>query len=153
MDIAQAHYAFSTPAGMICLRQEGDAIAALDWGAGPEAAPTPLLRRARAQVEAYFAGDRESFNLPLAPQGTDFQRRVWRALSAIPKGRVLTYGELAARLASSPRAIGGACGANPIPIIVPCHRVLARDGLGGYSGAGGLATKSWLLAFERVALL
>lgn len=150
--MSTALHAFSTPAGMICLRQEGDAIAALDWGAGPEAAPTALLRRARAEVEAYFAGDRESFNLPLSPQGTAFQRRVWRALSGIPKGRVLTYGELAARLASSPRAVGGACGANPIPIIVPCHRVLARDGLGGYSGAGGLATKSWLLAFEGVTL-
>lgn len=151
--MTSAHYAFSTPAGKICLRQDGIALSALDWGEGPEGAPTPLLRRARAQVEAYFAGERESFDLPLAPQGTEFQRRVWRELTAIPKGRVLTYGELASRLSSSPRAIGGACGANPIPVIIPCHRVLARGGLGGYSGAGGVATKTWLLTFEGVSLL
>jgi methylated-DNA-[protein]-cysteine S-methyltransferase len=148
-----ARYAFPTPAGKICLRQEGDAIVALDWAEGPECSPTPLLRRARAEIDAYFAGARQEFDLPLAPRGTDFQRRVWRELAAIPKGRVLTYGQIAARLASGPRAIGGACGANPIPIIIPCHRVLARSGLGGYSGAGGLATKTWLLAFEGVSLL
>jgi methylated-DNA-[protein]-cysteine S-methyltransferase len=150
--MSTALYAFPTPAGKICLRQDGDAIVGLDWGEGPHGSPTPLLRRARAEIEAFFAGDREGFDLPLAPQGTAFQRRVWRELAAIPKGRVLTYGELAVRLASSPRAIGGACGANPIPIIIPCHRVLARGGLGGYSGAGGLATKTWLLAFEGVSL-
>jgi methylated-DNA-[protein]-cysteine S-methyltransferase len=148
-----AVHAFPTPAGRIRLRQDGDAIVALDWGEGPADPPTPLLRRARAEIEAFFAGRRNSFDLPLAPQGTEFQRRVWRELAAIPKGRVLTYGELASRLSSSPRAIGGACGANPIPIIIPCHRVLARAGLGGYSGAGGLATKTWLLAFEGVSLL
>ena len=112
------------------------------------AAKTPLLSEAARQLDAYFAGGRTDFDLPLAAAGTVFDRRVWAAMRAIPYGETRTYGDLAHLTDSGPRAVGRACGRNPIPIIVPCHRILARGGLGGYSGAGGLATKTRLLALE-----
>ena len=89
------------------------------------------------------------FELPLAPRGTVFEGRVWAAMQAIPYGETRSYGDLAGATGSAPRAVGRACGKNPIPIVIPCHRVLAKAGLGGYSGDGGLATKQRLLAVER----
>jgi methylated-DNA-[protein]-cysteine S-methyltransferase len=89
----------------------------------------------------------------VAPAGTPFQRRVWQRLSAIPAGETLTYGALARELGTSARAVGGACRTNPIPLVIPCHRVVATNGLGGYSGERGgdwLAKKRWLLAHEGV---
>ena len=88
------------------------------------------------------------FDLPLAPAGTAFEGRVWAAMQAIPYGETRCYGDLAEATGSAPRAVGRACGKNPIPIVVPCHRVLAKTGLGGYSGDGGLVTKQRLLALE-----
>jgi methylated-DNA-[protein]-cysteine S-methyltransferase len=109
---------------------------------------------ARAQLDAYFDAALTSFDLPLAPPGTDFQGRVWRALTEIPWGETLSYGALARRLASAPRPVGVACGRNPIPIIIPCHRVIAADGgLGGYSGDGGVDTKRALLRLETAQSL
>jgi methylated-DNA-[protein]-cysteine S-methyltransferase len=111
-----------------------------------------VSRRVCMQLQAYFADPLFSFDLPLALHGTVFQSRVWLALRQIPSGSTQTYGELAQRLHSAPRAVGQACGANPIPMIIPCHRVLARNGLGGFmSSAGGdpLAIKRWLLEHER----
>lgn len=103
-------------------------------------------------LEAYFADPAAALPvLDLAPAGTPFQQRVWRALQAIPCGAVLSYGELAAELGSAPRAVGQACRRNPIPVLVPCHRVVARGGIGGYAGATAgprLAVKQWLLAHE-----
>ena len=93
--------------------------------------------------------------MPLAPAGTAFQQRVWAALQAIPTGSVLSYGELARQLDTAPRAIGGACRSNPIPILIPCHRVVSRQGLGGYAGEveGELpGIKRWLLRHEGVAV-
>ena len=123
------------------------------------AARTPLRRPATAvadhvcrQLAAYFADPQTRFDLPLAPAGSRYQRRVWRALRRIPTGTVQSYGELARRLASAPRAVGGACRANPIPIVVPCHRVVSVAGLGGFMGATrgrALAIKRWLLAHEQ----
>ena len=111
-------------------------------------ADSPVLLAARCWLDAYFAGRRPGVaGLPLAPRGTAFQRRVWDALLAIPYGETRTYGELAAELGSSPRAVGSAVGRNPISVIVPCHRVLGADGsLTGY--AGGLDRKRALLALE-----
>jgi methylated-DNA-[protein]-cysteine S-methyltransferase len=87
--------------------------------------------------------------LPLTPAGTPFQRRVWATLAEIPFGQTRSYGDLARELGSGPRAVGGACGRNPIPLLIPCHRVLTADGhLGGYSGQGGLVTKMQLLRHE-----
>lgn len=102
-------------------------------------------------LERYFSGEPELFDLPLCPEGTPFQQRVWQRLQRIPPGRVLTYGELARELNSSPRAVAGACRRNPIPVVVPCHRVVAASGPGGYMGQSEgrpLAIKQWLLQHE-----
>ena len=141
-----------TPLGEVTVSEEDGAIVALDWGRGRDQARTPLLARAASQLQDYFDGTRLAFDLPLAPQGTAFQQRVWAALQALPPGETRSYGELARLLGSSARAIGQANGANPIPIIIPCHRVLGAGGaLGGYSGGDGPATKLWLLEHERRA--
>jgi methylated-DNA-[protein]-cysteine S-methyltransferase len=139
-----------TPIGEMSVSEEDGAIVALDWGRGRDQARTPLLIEAVAQLQDYFDGTRTAFTLPLAPHGTPFQQRVWAALRAIPPGETRSYGELARALGSSARAVGQANGANPIPILIPCHRVLAAAGaLGGYSGGEGPATKLWLLEHER----
>lgn len=137
-----------TPLGPVTVREENGAIVALDWGRGGTD-ETPLLRRARKQLKEFFAGRREGFDLPLAPRGTPFQRKVWQVLEAIPRGQTRGYGEIARQLGTAPRAVGGACGRNPIPILIPCHRVMAADrSLTGYSGRGGLRMKEALLARE-----
>ena len=119
----------------------------------PVDAAAEVLREAAAQLASYFAGTLRVFDLPLAPRGPEFQQSVWRALAEIPYGTTVTYGELAVRLGlsvSASRAIGSANGANPIPIVLPCHRVIGADGtLTGY--AGGLARKQALLHLEGVA--
>lgn len=115
----------------------------------PDGPVSAVLEDAVRQLEAYFAGDLMTFDLPLAPAGSPFQQRVWSAMCEIPHGDTWTYGELASRADTAPRAVGGACGANPIPIIIPCHRVVAANGGGGYSGRGGLKTKSALLDLEN----
>ncbi|MCG6657675.1 methylated-DNA--[protein]-cysteine S-methyltransferase [Halomonas campisalis] len=109
-----------------------------------------VLEEVREQLLAYLAGRRRSFSLPLAPGGSEFQRQVWSALQRIPYGETRTYGELARRLGreGAARAIGAANGANPLPLLIPCHRVVAASGLGGYSG--GLELKRRLLALEGV---
>lgn len=116
-----------------------------DWQAGNH----PLLGEAKRQLDEYFAGKRRDFDLPLAPRGTDFQRDVWQALRAIPFGQTWSYAQLAAKIGktSAMRAVGAANGRNPIPIIVPCHRVIGADGsLTGFGG--GLPTKEFLLRLE-----
>lgn len=142
-----------TPLGEITVSEEDGAIVALDWGRGSEQESTPLLREARDQLHDYFDGKRVTFQLPLAPHGTPYQRRVWDALTRIPPGETRSYLDIAQELASGPRAVGQANGRNPIPIIIPCHRVVAADGaLGGYSGDGGPVTKRYLLDLEARAL-
>jgi methylated-DNA-[protein]-cysteine S-methyltransferase len=143
-----------TPLGEVTISEENGAIVALDWGRGRDQDATPLLRQARDQLQDYFDGKRLSFDLPLAPEGSAFQKRVWAALCAIPPGETRSYADIARAIGSAPRAVGGANGANPIPIIIPCHRVVAADGsLGGYSGGDGPATKGYLLDLESRALL
>ncbi|MFN3449652.1 MAG: methylated-DNA--[protein]-cysteine S-methyltransferase [Roseococcus sp.] len=142
-----------TPLGDITLSEEDGALVALDWGRGRDQTPTPLLREARDQLHDYFDGRRLSFQLPLAPHGTPYQRRVWAALCRIPPGQTRSYAEIAREIASAPRAVGQANGRNPLPILIPCHRVVAADGsLGGYSGEGGADTKRFLLAHEARTL-
>ena len=122
----------------------------------PPAAPvvcarTLLGERAARQLEAYRADPDTRFDLPLHIEGTPFQRRLWAALCAIPRGKTLTYGELARRLGGEPRAVGQACGDNRLPIVLPCHRVVAANGIGGFAHATGgylLEAKRWLLAHE-----
>jgi methylated-DNA-[protein]-cysteine S-methyltransferase len=137
-----------SPFGDLSVCEEDGAVVALDWGWGSVQDETILLRRARAQLEAYFDGDLRTFDLPLAPAGSPYRQRVWRALREIPYGETCTYGEIAARAGGSARSVGQANGDNPIPILIPCHRVVAGSGLGGYSGGDGPATKRLLLALE-----
>lgn len=104
------------------------------------------------QLNSYFKNPRFKFNIPLKIEGTNFQKKVWQVLMKIPAGKTITYGDLAKQLKTAPRAIGGACKANPIPIIIPCHRVVAKQGLGGYAGkrlGNFFAIKQWLLEHEQ----
>lgn len=113
----------------------------------------PLAGETCRQLRRYLDEPGFRFDLPLAPEGTEFRQRVWQALMRIPVGTVITYGELARRLGTSARPIGGACGANPVPPVVPCHRIVAADGLGGFMGhvdGHPLAVKRWLLRHEGV---
>jgi methylated-DNA-[protein]-cysteine S-methyltransferase len=147
----------SSPIGPITLAAEDGRLVSLAITPGREpsreAVEEPVLSRAEAWLEAYFAG-RVDHDPGPPPQleGTDFQQRVWRALQAIPFGRTRTYGEIARELGSAPRAVGGACRANPCVILVPCHRVVAADGPGGFAGrtrGPWFAIKEQLLGHER----
>jgi methylated-DNA-[protein]-cysteine S-methyltransferase len=146
----RASLTIETEIGPLTLTEADGAIAALDWGARavwPKR--TPLLAEAARQIKAYLARRLVEFDLPVALAGSDFQRRVFEAMRAIPYGRVMSYGDLARAVDSAPRAVGGACGANRVAILVPCHRVIASgQRLGGYGGPGGLATKRYLLGLE-----
>lgn len=115
--------------------------------------PSPVLEKARKQLDEYFAGKRTKFQIPISLEGTAFQQSVWGAVNDIPFGKVLSYGEVGHETGrpTAGRAVGGAVGANPIPIIIPCHRVLASDGrITGYSGGNGIETKAWLLDHEGI---
>lgn len=137
-----------TPVGDLTVSEEDGAIVALDWGWGRDQTESKLLRQARAQLHEFFDGARQTFDLPLAPAGTEYRRRVWRELTRIPFGETRSYKEISTRAGGSARSVGQANGANPIPIIIPCHRVLATGGIGGYSGGDGLTTKRYLLDLE-----
>lgn len=146
-----------SPVGRLLLAGDGVSLIHVDFQSGPQpqlprggwVADAAPFRAAIEQLGEYFAGRRRRFDLPLAPRGTEFQRRVWRALLEIPWGKTISYGELARRIGkpSAARAVGLANGANPLPIVVPCHRVIGANGsLTGFGG--GLAVKRKLLALE-----
>lgn len=144
----------ATPFAVLGIVTDGGWLTGIEFlppGTPPLAPATPLAREAARQLEAYLADAAFVFDLPLRPAGTPFRQRVWQAMRRIAPGQARTYGELAAELGSAPRAVGQACGDNPIPVIIPCHRVLAKDGLGGFmhaSGGGALSIKHWLLDHE-----
>ena len=140
-----------TPVGDISVSEEDGAIVSVDWGWGSQQGSTRLLRRACDQLHRYFDQKLIVFDLPLAPAGTAYQQAVWRELCSIPYGATNTYRDIAQVAGGSPRSVGQANGNNPIPIIIPCHRVVATSHLGGYSGGEGLDTKRWLLALEARA--
>lgn len=142
-----------TPIGPISLVEEGGAITRLLWKHEVSGYRSDVLKEGLRQVEAFFAGELRVFDLPLTPEGTEFQRAVWDRMLAIPFGQTRSYGDIAMAVAAPAQPVGNACGANPIPIIIPCHRILAADGLGGYSGSGGIETKVWLLKHEGAASL
>jgi methylated-DNA-[protein]-cysteine S-methyltransferase len=144
-----------SPLGRLCLVEEDGRLTAVEWrGDVARGQETPLLLEAKAQLDAYFAGRRTTFDLPLAPHGSPFELSVWRLMSAIPYGETRSYGEIAAALAAAARDVGQACGSNPLPIFIPCHRVLAAGGaLGGYSGGKGTETKRQLLVLEGALLI
>ncbi len=137
-----------SPYGSLCVTQIGDAIVALDWKQPTNPTTSPLLQETAKQMAAYFTGDLKSFDLPLAPRGNKFQQQVCQAMLEIPYGETTTYGAIAEKLGTYGQPVGNACGGNSIPIIIPCHRVLAAEGLGGYSGEGGVERKIELLKLE-----
>ncbi|MEA2551949.1 MAG: methylated-DNA-[protein]-cysteine S-methyltransferase [Fimbriimonadaceae bacterium] len=171
---------FDSPIGQLLLTSDGASITRLfmeDYEGGPTAssdflgtngharfgslphadwqdgAALPMIRKAKDQIDEFFAGNRHDFDLPLKPEGTEFQRTVWDELTRIPFGKTISYGELARRIGKreASRAVGLANGRNPISIIVPCHRVIGASGrLTGYGG--GIDRKEWLLGHEATVL-
>lgn len=152
-----------SPVGRLALEADDDCVTGVRWASPGErspssrtgpGAPSPVLKEASRQLDRYFGRKLRRFDLPLAARGTEHQKRVWAMMSEIPFGETATYGGMAMALGSGPRAVGMACARNPIPIIVPCHRVLGSGGKeGGFSGGRGLPTKHQLLAIEGVVLL
>ncbi len=140
-----------TPIGDVTVSEEDGAIVSIDWGWGRDQTETRLLRRAQNQLHAYFDGELTEFDLPLAPSGTPYRRAVWKALRDIPYGQTRSYADIARAAGGSARSVGQANGCNPIPIVIPCHRVVAASHIGGYSGGEGLPTKRFLLALEGAA--
>jgi methylated-DNA-[protein]-cysteine S-methyltransferase len=143
-----------TPFALLGVRIDGEELAEIAFLGRNGDALSPqnrIAERACAQIERYMRDPQFRFDLPVASHGTLFQRRVWGKIAAIPAGRTRSYGELARELRSAPRAVGQACGANPLPLVVPCHRVLAAGGIGGFAHREGgfhLSVKRWLLAHE-----
>lgn len=146
---------FDTLIGKMSLSEEGGALVAAEFGDRRGVDQTPLLTRAQAQIAEYFDGTRTEFNLPLRVVGSKFQQDVCDVMSQIPFGETVTYGDISKKLNVPAQAIGQACGGNPIPLIIPCHRVLGANGLGGFSGGGGgirgIELKVQLLRHEGAA--
>ena len=141
----------TTPLGPISVTESDGQITGLHWREGQEEA-SDLTREALRQLQAYFDRRLTKFDLPLN-FGTGLNEQVHRAMTAIPLGETRTYGDLARQLHASAQTIGQACGLNPIPIIIPCHRILGAHSLGGFSAKGGVETKVWLLKHEGAASL
>lgn len=147
------------PFGKIGVRTDGETIREIVYL--PESMkliePANAVARWLArQLEAYYADPDAPFDIPLAPVGSAFQRRVWQAIASVPRGKVTTYGAVARQIASAPRAVGQACGANYFPVVIPCHRVVGASGIGGFANHQGdgffLDIKRWLLIHEGVML-
>lgn len=148
------------PFGKVGVRVDGARIHEIVYlpDSFAEIAPAdPLTQRVAEQLAAYYANPDIAFDLPLATRGTDFQRKVWDAICAVPRGGLTTYGTIARSLRSMPRAVGQACGQNWFPIVIPCHRVVAANGLGGFAHHGEegfhLGVKRWLLRHEGAMLI
>lgn len=139
----------ATPLGPVTLHADGDRLTALEWRDDPGES-SALLEAAATQLEAYFAGRLTRFDLPF-DWGQGLHAKVRRAMAEIPFGETMTYGEIARAVEAPAQAVGQACGANPLPILIPCHRVLGANGLGGFSAKGGVETKVWLLRHEGAA--
>ena len=151
--IMETIFFYDTPVGKLCIGEENGCITHVTWSKIPQEyvlEETELIIECKNQLEEYFAGKRKNFYLPLAPKGTEFQQKVWKALTEIPYGKTRTYGEIAAVIGNpkAARAVGMANNKNPIGIIVPCHRVVGANGkLVGY--AGGMEKKEFLLELEK----
>jgi methylated-DNA-[protein]-cysteine S-methyltransferase len=151
----------NTPFGAVMISSNGGQLA-ITLLAAPacsnvqitKTSANPLVAQACKQVLQYLQQPKAKFNLSLTQQGTAFQQRVWQAIASIPLGQVRTYSELAREIGSGPRAVANACGANKLPLLVPCHRVVAQHGLGGFMQGkeNGLSIKQWLLKHEGVRL-
>ena len=138
-----------SPVGTLSVFENHGQIIAVEWGDQIEGEATDVLIEARSQLNAYFSGKLKSFTLPLNISGSAFQKSVCQLMLEIPYAETLTYGDIAKKLNSSAQPVGGACGRNSIPIIIPCHRVMgAKDKMTGFSGSGGVKTKEALLRHE-----
>ena len=140
-----------SPLGPLGFSVADGAVTELDWGQAGNLSEGALADQLRTELGEYFAGQRTDFTVPVNAGGSAFQQRFYEALCAIPFGETRTYGDLAKELEAPAQAIGQACGGNPIAILIPCHRVLGADNLGGYSGIGGVETKVALLKLEGAA--
>lgn len=138
----------NTPVGGLAVTETAGRITRVAWTDQAHDDTSPALDRTLAQLQAYFAGELTEFDLPLAPLDDPFRAKVRAAMLAIPHGETRTYGEIARDLDTYGQPVGAACASNPIPVIVPCHRVLSAEGLGGFSGGEGVETKIALLRHE-----
>ncbi|MDA0654254.1 MAG: methylated-DNA--[protein]-cysteine S-methyltransferase [Proteobacteria bacterium] len=145
-------FVYASSVGFLHIEENEHGVTSVSWKGPPARNPySPNQQKVQVWLEDYFQGHFRPPDFALASTGTPFRMQVWQLLLQVPAGQVTSYGELAKALDTSPRAIGGACRANPVPILVPCHRVVASDGsLGGYSGGKGLETKARLLRHEGV---
>ena len=144
-----SYISFLSPVGSITLFEKSKKIISVEWGQTKNHTETPLLAEARRQLIEYLNKERKKFTIPLELAGTNFQKSVWHNIGKIPYGKTKTYGEIAKNLNSAARAIGNACGKNPIPLFIPCHRVMgANDKLTGFSGGLGVKTKQALIHLE-----
>lgn len=145
---------YLAPFAVLGIRTNGKAVTGLRYLSGDVAPSRPtssLAQEVVRQIERYLVEPDYVFDLPLEIIGSDFRKRVWKVMCEIPAGKTMTYGEVAERIGSAPRAVGGACGDNQIPLIIPCHRIVARNGIGGFMHTTGdieLGIKRWLLAHE-----
>ena len=153
-----SRFVVDTPIGKLLIILENDHLLGIEFhtrATNSELATGPLVVKIQQQLQHYFNGRKRVFDLPLELQGTPFQLKVWQALQAIPYGETRSYGQLAQQLGSSARAVGNACRANPVPLVVPCHRVVAVSGLGGFGGetrGRNIDVKRWLLQHEGNSL-
>jgi methylated-DNA-[protein]-cysteine S-methyltransferase len=144
----------AAPFAVLGIRTAGEQLTGIEYlprGAATLAPVNRFAERVRRQIERYLDDPEFQFDLPFEYRGTPFQCKVWRAISGIPSGRTLTYVGIARQLRTAPRPVGGACGANRIPLVIPCHRVLGANGIGGFMNARGgfpLEVKRWLLRHE-----
>ncbi len=149
---------YRAPFAVLGIRTKGESLASLDYlplDVAPAEPKNKFAREVVKQIEAYLAAPSFRFDLPLQIEGSEFRRRVWQVMCEIPPGQTLTYGEVARRLDSAARAVGSACGDNKIPLVIPCHRVVARNGIGGFMHTTGdreTGIKRWLLAHENGAV-
>jgi len=149
-----SQFVMESPIGRLAIHTSGGKVTQVDYGVRSKVTDRltdPLHKQIKQQVDHYFRNADTAFELPLELQGTPFQLKVWRALQKIPVSKTLSYGDLAERLHTSARAVGNACRANPIPLIIPCHRIVAKNNIGGFSGAttgSDIDRKRWLLKHE-----
>lgn len=145
----------AAPFGAVAIQARDDFLTRLELLAEPHAelfSDNAFVQTVAGQISEYLRNPEAVLSIPYAVKGTPFQRRVWQAIAAIPCGKTLSYGELAAKVGSGPRAVANVCGANQVPLFIPCHRVVAKNGLGGFmqGDASGLAIKTWLLEHEKL---
>jgi len=147
-------FVMNSPVGKLYIETEGEYLIGLEYHSKRALTTGPVSKTAKKvkkQIEAYFSSADHNFELPIKLNGTDFQKKVWAAMRKIPAGKACTYGEISDALKSSPRAVGNACRANPIPLVVPCHRIVAKSGIGGFGGqtkGRNINCKTWLLKHE-----